>query len=77
MPLVAQSANPFVLMMDPQSVLSRIEHSERLERLQRRICRPLDKPLIRSSLGTELASHDGAIDAQDDEVEPPTAGPLE
>lgn len=38
--------NPFALMLDPQSVLSQIEHSERLERLSRRICRPLDKPML-------------------------------
>ena len=37
--------NPFALMLDPQAVLARIESSERLERLQRRICRPLDKIL--------------------------------
>ena len=38
--------NPFALMLDPQAVFAQIEHSERLGRLQRRICRPLDKPLI-------------------------------
>ena len=37
--------NPFALMLDPQAVLARIESSERLDRLQRRICRPLDKIL--------------------------------
>lgn len=40
------SPNPFALMVDPKSVFDRIERSERLERLQRRVCRPLDKPLI-------------------------------
>jgi hypothetical protein len=38
--------NPFAMMIDPQAVLTQIEHSERLERLSRRICRPLDKPLL-------------------------------
>ena len=38
--------NPFALMLDPQAVLAQIECSERLERLQRRVCRPLDKPLL-------------------------------
>jgi hypothetical protein len=39
-------ANPFALMMDPQAVLEAMERSERLNRLQSRVCRPLDKPLI-------------------------------
>lgn len=39
-------ANPFVLLMDPQSVFRAIEKSERLERLHSRVCRPLDKPLL-------------------------------
>lgn len=36
--------NPFQLMMDPQSVVDAMLRSERLERLQRRVCHPLDKP---------------------------------
>jgi len=39
-------ANPFALLMDPQSVFRAIENSERLERLHSRVCRPLDKPLL-------------------------------
>ena len=38
--------NPFALMLDPQSVIAQIERSERLEGLHRRVCRPLDKPLL-------------------------------
>ncbi len=41
-----RNTNPFALMIDPQAVLAQIENSERLERLQRRVCRPLDKPLL-------------------------------
>lgn len=41
----AQSiANPFALLLDPASVVARMEGSERLNRLSSRICRPLDKP---------------------------------
>ena len=40
------SANPFALMLDPQAVFAQIERSGCLERLQRRVCRPLDKPLL-------------------------------
>jgi hypothetical protein len=39
-------ANPFALLMDPESVFKAIEKSERLERLHSRVCRPLDKPLL-------------------------------
>jgi len=40
------AANPFALLMDPESVFRAIEKSERLERLHSRVCRPLDKPLL-------------------------------
>ena len=50
--------NPFALMLDPQAVFAQIERSERLDRLQRRICRPLDKPLI----GTVDGDSDGDSD---------------
>ena len=39
-------ANPFALMMNPEDVLQAMQHSDRLSRLQRRICKPLDKPLV-------------------------------
>jgi hypothetical protein len=50
-----RNVNPFALMIDPQAILAQIECSDRLERLQRRVCRPLDKPLL-----------GGAADAGDD-----------
>lgn len=40
------ASNPFALLVDPEAVLTIIERSDRLARLQSRICRPLDKPLI-------------------------------
>ncbi len=67
--------NPFILMMDPQSVLSQIENSERLERLHRRICRPLDKLVLQPGGSTAGAASDfdaGLIDddsADDDSAE--------
>lgn len=54
-------ANPFALMMNPQDVLRAVEHSDRLQRLQRRICRPLDKPLIPHAL-SDLELFDRTID---------------
>ena len=59
-----RAANPFALMLDPQAVLAQIEHSERLERLHRRVCRPLDRPLLAGSAAAQadVAAHDRAID---------------
>jgi hypothetical protein len=39
-------ANPFALLINPADVVAQMESSERLRRLQSRVCRPLDKPLI-------------------------------
>lgn len=64
MPESSLAANPFMLMMNPQVIFDSIEHSERLERLQRRVCHPLDKPVAATALAQSLASHDRAIDAQ-------------
>jgi hypothetical protein len=62
-------ANPFMLMMDPQTVFAAVERSERLARLQRRVCRPLDKiPMAMAqdpALGTGLAATPEADDAED------------
>lgn len=57
------NVNPFALMLDPQAVFAKIECSERLERLHRRVCRPLDKPLL-GGPGEEGAyvSADAAVD---------------
>lgn len=38
------SANPFGLLTDPQSIVEAMERSTNLESLNRRICRPLDRP---------------------------------
>lgn len=53
-------ANPFALMMDPQAVFDAMARSERLNRLQSRVCRPLDKPLI------PVVAGDVEIDAESD-----------
>lgn len=46
MQTLPHSANPFALMLDPAAVFAQLERSQRLEALERRICRPLDKPLL-------------------------------
>ncbi len=61
-------SNPFALMMDPQAVLEAMERSERLNRLQSRVCRPLDKPLI-PLVASEEQAFDQEVDAAPDIAE--------
>lgn len=68
-------ANPFALMLDPQAVLAQIERSQRLEGLQRRVCRPLDRPLLAKvddEDGAEVKDFDRAIESAGDD---PADGP--
>ena len=63
-------ANPFALLLDPQQVLASIEHSDRLERLHRRVCRPLDKPAPQSKKPGAAAvphSFDESLDPDGDD----------
>jgi hypothetical protein len=57
--------NPFALMLNPSEVFQAIERSGRLERLQRRICRPLDKPLLPRT-PNDLNDFDQALDGDGD-----------
>jgi hypothetical protein len=67
MPTLRRNANPFALMLDPQAVLAQIAHSERLERLQRRICRPLDRPLSTGGPAAEGDDFDDPVDVNADD----------
>ena len=62
LPLVA---NPFALMMHPEAVVQAMERSDRLGRLQRRICKPLDKP-AGPRTPDDVATYDHAVDDGDD-----------
>jgi hypothetical protein len=60
--------NPFVLMLDPEAVISAMESSRNLRGLRQRICRPLDKPLIPKTHTIDriaLRDYDAAIDAEE------------
>jgi hypothetical protein len=59
-------ANPFALLLDPQAVLARVEHSQRLERLHRRVCRPLDKPVLPGQAGVAREFDRGIEEAGDE-----------
>ena len=62
-------ANPFVMMTDPETILLAVERSERLNRLNRKVYRPLDRPLIPKVGAKDLAEFDNEIDsAIEDEV---------
>jgi hypothetical protein len=62
-------ANPFVMMTDPETILLAVERSERLNRLSRKVYRPLDRPLIPKVGAKDLAAYDNEIDAElDDDV---------
>ncbi len=37
--------NPFMMMLRPDVVLAAVERSEKLGRLNRRLCHPLDRPV--------------------------------
>ena len=58
-------SDPFALMMDPERVIQAMERSERLARLQRRVCHPLDKP-VASSKADDAEVFDSSIDAHEE-----------
>lgn len=50
--------NPFMLMLQPEVVLAAMERSERLGKLNRHLCRPLDRssgPIMPSALDDSIA----------------------
>jgi len=62
-----QASNPFAMLLDLDSVVRDMEHSERLQRLQRRVCHPLDTPLRVRSAAPAADDYDRMIDAMPDE----------
>ena len=61
-------SNPFALLMDPEGVMEAVARSERLARLQSRIWRPLDKPLV-SARDANAVVEDESIDRAEDSPE--------
>jgi hypothetical protein len=65
MQTASMAVNPFALLTDPESIFRAVEASQRLEGLNRRICRPLDRAPRGEGNGEaehEAAAHDAAID---------------
>ena len=50
--------SPFAQLIDPKAFSLAVAHSERLARLKRRVCRPLDKPLIPLARGANALPAD-------------------
>jgi hypothetical protein len=55
MPQPSVVENPFMLMLDPAAVLAAVEKSERLGRLNRHLCRPLDRHAVQTQPSSEAA----------------------
>ena len=58
----AHEISPFAQLIDPQAFSAAVSRSERLARLQRRVCRPLDKPLIPLARDLERERFDREVD---------------
>lgn len=54
-------ADPFAMLISPDEVMHAIERSDRLQRLQRRVYRPLDRPWIPLKVSADF---DSEIDAE-------------
>ena len=68
MKTTATRLNPFVLMLDPETVINAMEASVDLRQLRGRVCRPLDKPLIPVVQGNDRQAFDQEIDSQEIEL---------
>lgn len=64
----APVSDPFAMLMDLQGVVQAMERSDRLARLQSRICRPLDKVHV-TGAADERDALDGAADDAPDSGE--------
>lgn len=64
----SQVRNPFQLMVEPEVVLAAIERSERLGRLNRHLCRPLDRQ-VSSGPGSTAGPLVDGLDVDDGEPE--------
>ncbi len=58
--------NPFMLMLNPEVVLAAVEKSERLGKLNRHLCRPLDRPVpaVAGKPQEAVAADDDADDGE-------------
>jgi hypothetical protein len=63
MQTASTAANPFALLTDPESIFRAVEVSQRLDVLNRRVCRPLDRAPRGEGQGDDAdAGHEAVID---------------
>jgi hypothetical protein len=62
----SHAANPFGMLVDPDAVTRALEGSQRLECLNRRVCRPLDRQMPVKAQGGDNAAFDASIEREDD-----------
>ena len=62
---------PFAMLLDPERVVREMDGCERLNRFQRRVYRPLDKPLIAKSAKfiADAAEFDRLVDEATDDAD--------
>lgn len=68
-PQASPRIDPFAMLLDPDRVVSDMEHSERLQRLQRRVVHPLDLPSRsgRTTQAAQAAEFDRMVDEAPEE----------
>jgi hypothetical protein len=59
------AADPFAMLIDPESIVRALEGSQRLERLNRRICRPLDRQAPQKPQAGECDKLDAEVERDD------------
>jgi hypothetical protein len=63
------ASNPFEMLIDPQAILDAMEASNHLRELNRKICRPLDKPAPSGTKPAEDgAGYDSATHSPDESL---------
>lgn len=58
-------ANPFGMLVDPDAITRALEGSQRLECLNRRVCRPLDRQMPTKPQAGESSAYNAAVDRED------------
>jgi hypothetical protein len=75
------AANPFALMTNPEAIFAAMATSDRLQRLNSRMCRPLDKVQPPKPDDASLKAADDAIEAavaaEPVQLEPMDAEPMD
>jgi hypothetical protein len=60
---LSHAADPFGMLIDPAAIQRALEGSQRLECLNRRICRPLDRVMPKAADGDRTPA-DASMEAQ-------------